>query len=84
MMEGPEYFSKKFNLFPVGKEEAWAVTHRKDKDGAGVDICGRLKTNKQGGEGNSDSNIQQQWLNLGSYSKNKKESDRGSLKVKRI
>lgn len=24
--------------------------HRKDKDGVGVDICGRLKTEKQGGE----------------------------------
>ena len=58
MMEGPEYFCKKFTLFPVGKEEAWAVTHRKDKDGAGVDICGRLKTEKQGRKRNSDSSMQ--------------------------
>lgn len=56
MMESPEYFSKKFNPFPVGKE-AWTVTHRKDKDAAGVDICGRLKTEKQGGEGNNDLNM---------------------------
>lgn len=58
-MEEHEYFSKKFNLSTVDKEEAWAkLPIRKDEDGAGSDICGRLKAEKRGGWWSNDSNMQ--------------------------